>query len=421
MTTVQHGAPTPDPASGPDRAAGPGRRGGVRRLGGQSQALAPTTSAGRVPRSVARGRPRLFTRYAADQALLNTPAKRWWSLLVVLVALAAPFLLTRDLTHLLSTAMVMAIAGIGLNLLTGYAGQISLGHPFFMALGAYTAAVVGGSPGNTVLGMELDLALALPAAALVPALVGLAVAPLATRVRGLYLAVLTLGLLMLGEQLFKQWAAVTGGSGVGRAGALPVLFGNDLTRTYAVGPLLLTPQISLYLVCLVLLVVLGVAARNLARTRTGRAFAAVRDRDIAAEIMGVNLLRTKTLAFVLSSAYAGLGGALLAILIGRVAPEQWNILMAINLLAIVVIGGVATITGTLIGAAFVVLLPRVLEWASHWLPFVSTGSGGLINVFQLQSILFGVLIVVFLILEPRGLFGLWHRVRTYFKAWPFSY
>ncbi|MGC5584886.1 branched-chain amino acid ABC transporter permease [Ornithinimicrobium sp. W1679] len=394
---------------------------GLQRLTGVSRSLAPSGTAGQVPRSVRRGRPRLYTRYASDSALLNTPAKRWWTAAALVAALVLPFVVTRDLTHLVSTAIAYAIAGIGLNLLTGYAGQISLGHPFFMALGAYTAAVLGGVPGSITWGLELDLSLALAAAAVVPALVGLVVAPLATRVRGLYLAVLTLGLLMLGEQLFKQWAAVTGGSGVGRAGAVPVLFGTDMRLTYAVGPLRLSPEISMYLLCLTLLVVLGVAARNLARSRTGRAFAAVRDRDIAAEIMGVNLLRTKTLAFVLSSGYAGVGGALLAILIGRTTPEQWNILMSINLLAIVVIGGVATVTGTLIGAAFVVLLPRVLEWAAHWLPFVSTSSGGLINIFQLQSMLFGILIVAFMILEPRGIFGLWHRVRTYFKAWPFSY
>ena len=394
---------------------------GTAGLAGRSRALRSGSRRGTVHRGARRGRPRLYTSYDADSALLDTPAKRWWTLGVLLLALAAPFLLTRDLTHLLSVAAVMAIAGIGLNLLTGYAGQISLGHPFFMALGAYTGAVVAGRPGSVVLGWELDLSLALVLAAVVPGVIGLLVAPLATRVRGLYLAVLTLGLLMLGEQVFKQLSAVTGGSGVGRAGALPVLFGNDLTRTYAVGPVLLPPHVSLYLVCLVLLVVLAVAARNLARSRTGRAFAAVRDRDIAAEIMGVNLLRTKTLAFALSSAYAGVAGCLYAVLIGRVAPEQWNILMAINLLAIVVIGGVATISGTLMGAAFVVLLPRLLEWLAPWLPFVSTGSGGLITIFQLQSILFGTLIVLFLILEPRGLFGLWHRLRTYFTTWPFSY
>ena len=408
---------TRDRRSGAERSDGSA----AGRLSGESQALAPASRRATVPRSVRRGRPRLQTRYAADQALLNTPAKRWWTLAVLSAALVLPFLITRDLTHLVSTAMVYAIAGIGLNLLTGYAGQISLGHPFFMALGAYTAAVVSGVPGTTVWGLELDLAIALPLAALVPALVGLVVAPLATRVRGLYLAVLTLGLLMIGEQVFKQWASLTGGSGVGRSVAQPVLLGNDLSLTYALGPLLVTKEISLYLICLAVLATLGVGARNLARSRTGRAFAAVRDRDIAAEIMGVPLLRTKTLAFVLSSAYAGVGGALLSILVGRITPEQWNIFLAINLLAVVVIGGVATVSGTLIGAAFVVMLPRVLEWASAYLPFISSGSDGLITVFQLQTLLFGLFIILFLVLEPRGLFGLWHRVRTYFRAWPFSY
>jgi branched-chain amino acid transport system permease protein len=412
MTATERDQP---PAPGADR------RPPTARLTGTSTELAWSRTTGGVPRSVPRGRPRIFTRYSSDQALLDTPSKRWWSLGVLAVALAAPFLVSQNLTHLLSTAMVYAIAGIGLNLLTGYSGQISLGHPFFMALGAYTAAVVSGRPGSVVWGFSLDLSIGLVLAAIVPALVGLVVAPLATRVRGLYLAVLTLGLLMLGEQLFKQWAALTGGSGVGRSVALPVLFGSDMSFTYAVGPLLLTKETSLYLLCLVLLVVLGVAARNLARSRTGRAFAAVRDRDIAAEIMGVSLLRTKTLAFMLSSAYAGVGGALLSLLVGRIAPEQWDLFLSISMLAVVVIGGVATISGTLIGAAFVVLLPHLLELAAPSLPFVSSGTGGLLSVFQLQTLLFGVLIIVFLTLEPRGLFGLWHRVRTYFKTWPFSY
>ncbi|MGB8380784.1 MAG: branched-chain amino acid ABC transporter permease, partial [Dermatophilaceae bacterium] len=300
------------------------------RLTGAARELAWSSQSATVPGPVRRGRPRIHTRYAADQALLDTPAKRWWTLGVLLVAVAAPFVVSANVSHVLATAMVYAIAGIGLNLLTGYSGQISLGHPFFMALGAYTAAVVSGRPGTVVWGLQLDLSIGLLAAAVVPALVGLLVAPLATRVRGLYLAVLTLGLLMLGQQLFKQWGALTGGSGVGRSVALPVLFGTDLTFTYAVGPLILTKETSLYLLCLVLLVLLGVAARNLARSRTGRAFAAVRDRDIAAELMGVSLLRTKTLAFMLSSAYAGVGGALLSILVGRIAPEQWDLFLSIT-------------------------------------------------------------------------------------------
>ena len=420
MTTATTSQETPSPQQDSPVVVSEAR--GLERLTGYSRSLRSSEGGGKVPASARRGRPRLVTTYAADQALLNTPAKRWWTLAAVVVAFIAPFFLARDLLLLFSLAMTFAIAGIGLNLLTGYAGQISLGHPFFMAIGAYTAAVVAGKPGSVVWGLELDLSIALIAAAIVPAIIGLIVAPLAVRVRGLYLAVLTLGLLMLGEQLFKQWTSLTGGSGVGRGVAQPVLFGSDLSVRYAVGPVIINKDISLYLICLVLLIGLGVMARNLARSRTGRSFAAVRDRDIAAQIMGVNLLRTKTLAFMLSSAFAGVAGALMSMLIGRIAPEQWNIFLAIQMLAVIVIGGVATVTGSLIGAAFVVLLPRVLEWLAPYLPFVSgSAGGGLINVFQLETLLFGALIIVFLTLEPRGLFGLWYRVRTYFKAWPFSY
>lgn len=392
-----------------------------RRLTGASKRLDFEGQHGRVSRRVRRGRSGLYTSYAADQALWNTPAKLWWTVGLVVLVAAAPFLVAADLVYLLSLAMIYAIGGIGLNLLTGYAGQVSLGHAFFLGLGAYTAAVFGGTGSASTWGLGLDLALVLPLAAIVPGIIGLLVAPLATRVRGLYLAILTLGLLMVGEHLFKVLVPVTGGQGVGRGVAQRTLFGVDLTKTYAVGPLVIPPYASFMLLNLVLLVVLAVAARNLVRGRYGRAFAAVRDRDIAAEVMGVNLLRTKTLAFALSSAYAGVAGALFSMLVGRIAPETWNLFLSIDFLAVVVIGGIATISGTLIGACFVVLLPRLLEELSHYIPWISVASGGIINVFQLQTIVFGVLIILFITLEPRGLYGLWMRVRNYFKAWPFSY
>ncbi len=391
------------------------------RLTGASQRLNFEGVRGEVTRDVRRGRPALYTSYAADQAIWNTSVKRSWFAVLVVIAICAPFLVAADLTYLLTMAVIYAVGGIGLNLLTGYAGQVSLGHAFFLGLGAYTAAVLGGTGGATTWGLGLDLAIVLPAAAVLPALVGLLVAPLATRVRGLYLAVLTLGLLILGEQLFKIMTPITGGQGVGRGVATRTLFGVDLTQTYAIGPVHVPPHISFYLLCLALLVALGIGARNLARGRYGRGFAAVRDRDIAAEVMGVNLLRTKTLAFTLSSAYAGVAGALLSMLIGRVAPEMWNLFLSIDFLAVIVIGGIATISGTIIGACFVVLLPRMLEELTHVIPWISVSSGGLVNVFQLQTIIFGVLIIVFITLEPRGLYGLWMRVRNYFAAWPFSY
>src|SRR5690606_10408571 len=134
-----------------------------------------------------------------------------------------------------------------------------------------------------------------------------------------------------------------------------------LSAGYRIGPLVMTEQVAMYLLSLVVFVLVALGVKNLARSRTGRAFAAVRDRDIAAEVMGVSLLRTKTLAFALSSALAGLGGALFSMLVGRISPEQWNLFLSIDIIAVVVIGGAATISGAIIGAAFVVLVPKLLE------------------------------------------------------------
>ncbi len=376
-----------------------------------------------VPRAVRRGRPELYSDYAADMALLNTPAKRSWSAAILTGALALPLVLDRDLMGLATLVVVYAIAGIGLNLVAGYAGQLSLGHAFFMGLGAYTAALIGGAPGGGARGYGLDLLVWLPMAALVPAAFGWLVAPLAARVKGLYLAILTLGLLFVGEHVFKEAAWLTGGAGLGRAPAEPVVLGLDLYAPRTWFGRDVAAEGVFYLFCLLLLVLLGVLARNLARSRTGRAFAAVRDRDIAAEVMGVPLMRTKRLAFTLSSAYAGIAGALLTVLLGYTTPERWNLLLSIDFLAVVLIGGVATVTGPIAGAAFVVLMPRLIETFAGSIPFVATtvGAPGILNVFQLQRMLFGVMIVVFLVLEPRGLFGLWIRVRNYFRAWPFSY
>ncbi|WP_129669312.1 branched-chain amino acid ABC transporter permease [Phytoactinopolyspora endophytica] len=369
-----------------------------------------------------RGRPLLRTSYAAEQAIWNTPAKRAWTLALVVAVLALPFFLSRDLTSLMTTVFIMAIAGIGLNLVTGYAGQVSLGHAFFMGLGAYTAAVFGGAGDDELVGLGLDMAVWLPMAGVVPALVGLVVAPLAARVRGLYLAILTLGLVFIGEHVFKEARSITGGVGVGRAPAEPVLFGLDLRARYHVFGYILSREAVFYFVCFAIFVVMAMAARNLVRSKPGRAFAAVRDRDVAAALMGVSLRRTKTLAFTISSFYAGVAGALLVVVIGRVTPTSWDLFLSIDLLAVILIGGIATISGSILGAAFVVLTPRLVSELADVVPFISTSpSSGFLSVFQLQTMLFGALIVLFLVLEPRGLYGLWVRVRNYWKAWPFSY
>lgn len=379
----------------------------------------------RVSRAAKRGRPALYTEYAADQAILNTPAKKVWTALIVLAVLAAPFLpfVSRSQQADLTLVFIYAIGGIGLNLVTGYAGQVSLGHAFFIGIGAFTGAVLGGTSTQNVVGYELDLLIWLPAAGLLTGLVGLLIAPLAARVRGLYLAILTLGLVFLGEHLFKELSFISGGLGVGRRGPDPTIFGFGLYQPQEILGLQLTRETPFYLFCFLMLVVFGIAARNLARSRMGRAFAAVRDRDIAAEVMGVPLLRTKVVAFGVSSFYAGIAGALFSVSFGQITPENFGglggLLLSVEFLAVILIGGVATISGPIIGAAFVVLMPRLVQAYAGSIPLI--GDGTLLSLQQLEGVLFGVLIVLFLVLEPRGLFGLWLRIRNYWKAWPFSY
>jgi branched-chain amino acid transport system permease protein len=369
-----------------------------------------------------RGRPELFTSYESDQAPLNTPARRRLLAVLLAVLLVLPFGLTGELTALLATAMLSAVGAIGLNLVTGYAGQVSLGHAFFLGLGAYTAAVLSGDPDGEVLGYGLDMAIWLPAAGLVAAVVGLVVAPVATRLKGLYLAIVTLGLVLIGEHLFRELRFITGGPGIGRPAARLELFGVELSRRTEVAGWVISREMQLYFIALVVLLVLAVAAKNLTRSAVGRAFAAVRDRDVAAEVMGVSLTRYKLIAFTVSSFYAGVAGALLATVTGFVEPGGFDLLLSVQFLAMILIGGVATLSGSLLGAAFVVLLPRLVQELPRVLPFVTSEStGGFLTTFQLQTILYGVLIVVFLIAEPRGLFGLWVRARNYWRAWPFSY
>jgi branched-chain amino acid transport system permease protein len=365
-------------------------------------------------------RPLLYLSYKQDMALLNTPAKRVWTVVLGILAVSLPFMLTDDLLVVLATACVASIGAIGMNLVTGYAGQVSLGHAFFLAIGAYTAAAMSGDPDSTrLIGFGItSLPIWLLSAGLVAGLAGLIVAPLAARLRGLYLAVVTLGLVFIGEHIFKHWRGLTGGVGVGRPAAVPELFGFQ----FAVDGEMFTKAQKLYLLMLVLLVIFGVLARNLVRSRIGRAMAAVRDRDLAAEVIGVDVTRYKMIAFAASSFYAGVAGALLYVMIGFVEPGSFNLGMSVAYIAMVLIGGVATISGSVLGALFITLLPRITRELPAVLPFISSSSAaGGITVFQVETILYGLLIIGFLIFEPRGLFGIWIRIRTYWKSWPFSH
>lgn len=371
-----------------------------------------------------RGRPQLYTSYDADSALLNTTAKRLWTVLLLIALIALPFQAAADIVLLLATAFIAAIGAIGLNLVTGYAGQVSLGHAFFLGVGAYTAAVLNGEPSATsrVIGYGLDMWIWLPAAGLVAALVGLVVSPIAFRLRGLYLAIVTLGLVFIGEHIFREAEFITGGVGVGRKAADPELFGFSFSQPGTVLGVPLARDQGLYFMALIALVFMAVMARNLTRSAIGRAFAAVRDRDVAAEIMGVSLRRYKMYAFVISSFYAGIAGGLLYTITRFLEPGTFGLLLSVQYIAMVLIGGPATISGSIMGAAFVTLLPRLIEEIPSFVPFISgAAAGGFLTTQQLEQILYGLMIVLFLIFEPRGLYGIWVRARNYWTAWPFSY
>jgi len=399
-----------------------------------------------------RRRPGLIADYRSDTAIFRNNVQRFW-LIVLIVAVVflglgatipvvpglVDFSLKGDLLLLAVTAMFASIGAIGLNVITGYAGQVSLGHAFFLGLGAFTAAVLGGEEvtrqvfdlnlgqqvEKTILvGYGLDMAIWLPVAGIVAAVAGLVVAPIAFRLRGLYLAFVTLGLVFVGEHIFKEAKSYTGGLGVGRPTAVPSLFGFRFDQPGGVFGVHLSRQQKLFFLGLILLVVMALIAKNLARSRIGRALAAVRDRDIAAELMGINLARYKMIAFGVSSFYAGIAGALLYSAIGRVEPGSFGLLLSIVYIAMILIGGAATIAGSIMGAVFIIFLPRIVKWmAGLWVfGFISESpTGGLVNLSQVEQLMFGGLIVGFLIFEPLGLYGIWIRIRNYWKAWPFSY
>lgn len=371
-----------------------------------------------LTRNPTTSRPLLHTSYRSDMALLNTRAKLVTVLALLLAGLAAPLVTTDEWLTLLAQGCVFAIGAIGLMLLTGFAGQVSLGHAFFAGVGFYTAAVISGDPDGRTLGFGVtEIVVWLPAAGLVAAVVGVVVAPLATRLRGLYLAIVTLGLVFVGEHLFEQWRSVTGGLSNGRPPPPVTVLGYRLDQDTA----LFTRQQQLFWAMLVLLVLFALAARNLARSNVGRAFTAVRDRDIAAGVIGVDVVKQKTVAFAISSFYAGCFGALFYTTFLNVNPDRFNLFLSVQFIVMVLIGGAGTISGAIAGAFLIALLPKATQSLADWLPLVSTRPTDVLNDSLMQFVLYGLLIIGFLIFEPRGLFGIWHRVRSWWKSFPFSY
>lgn len=352
--------------------------------------------------------------YARDEALAATGWRRFWLGFLAVVALLFPFAASRFWLTVINFAAIAAIGALGLNVLSGYTGQVSLGHAFFLGVGAYTAGYLGGN-------LHWPFWAWVPAAGVIAAGCGALVGPTALRLKGLYLAIVTLGLVFLGNHIFNTASALTGGP-AGRSIPAPEIGELSFATGGELGPLTLSRDQLFYFLIVPLLALAVLFVANVVRMRPGRAFRAVRDRELVAEIIGIGLARTKVGAFVLSAFLTGVAGGLLASYLRYVIPDYWDLFLSINYVAMIIIGGIGTILGSLLGAAFVVTLPRIIETFSDRIPFLEHGAGqGGITVHDFNAVLFGVLIIVFLVFEPEGLAGIYRRVQTYFRAWPFTF
>jgi branched-chain amino acid transport system permease protein len=317
-------------------------------------------------------------------------------LAVVLALLVLPFQLGTSALTTATFVVIAAIGATGLNVLTGYAGQISLGHAFFLAVGAYTGAKLGEDLGWSA-------ALWIPAAGVVAGICGALVGPVALRLSGLYLAIVTLALVFIGQHVFFNAESLTGGP---QGRTFPVVeigpFDFSAGQVLRIGSLQIDNNGLYYYLALTLLAGATAFAWNVRRTRSGRAMVAVREREIAASVMGVDVRRVKIAAFTAAAFMAGVSGALYASYLSFAQPGEWSLLLSIQFVAAVIVGGMGSVAGPLLGSAVVFALPTVLKN----LPFLPEEAAGGISVSDLSSIAYGLLIVAFLVLQPRGLVGL---------------
>ena len=337
-----------------------------------------------------------------------------WILAGLITAVVFLFFIfaTDDWFSIVNYTLIAAIAALGLNVLSGYTGQISLGHSFFLAVGAYTAAVLGGpSPSSPLspLGYNLSFLIWLPAAGLVAALAGALVGPTALRLKGFYLGIVTLSLVFIGQYIYINARGITGGP-QGRSFPVPTIGNAAISQQNTFLGQAFTGGQQYFVLILLVLLLSAVFVYNVMRSRSGRAFQAVRDNEIGATIMGVNLFEAKMGAFILSAFLAGIAGALLGSYTSYYVPGSWDLVLAIQFVAAIIIGGVGSVWGSILGAAFVFGLPQVIDHFSL-LP-VSTTSGGL-HSGDLDALIYGVLIIAFLLFEPGGLIGLARRGRAW--------
>ena len=334
--------------------------------------------------------------YIADAALFDSRTQRIWLAMAGALLLLFPFMASDYWLYLACLVSINVAGATGLNILTGYTGLVSLGQAAFMGLGAYTVAIVQARWGTPVLFNLL-------AGGFVAMLGGIVVGLPSLRVKGLYLAIATIAASFIAHFLFANLKLTGGTAGLTLQPA--TVFGVALDTSF---------RLYWVIVPVTLLMLLGAA--NLFRTRIGRAFIAIRDRDISAEVLGIPLLRYKLLSFGLSSFYAGVAGGLWAYFFRVVTPESFPLLMSIFFLAAIIVGGMGSILGGILGAVFMTMVPELLKLIVDVLP---GGSELAVFLSPVRTMVFGLLIIVFLVFEPQGLAEMWRRLRRFFHLWPF--
>ncbi|HZH27717.1 MAG TPA: branched-chain amino acid ABC transporter permease [Azospirillaceae bacterium] len=336
--------------------------------------------------------------YAADEALFTTPTQRVWLGILLVALVAFPFLAGDYWRFLACLVAINLISATGLMILTGFTGLVSLGHAAFMGVGAYTAGWATGTLG-------LPFWLAVPLGGLGAAAAGVLFGTPSLRVKGLYLALATIAAAFILQFVFFNWTSVTGGA---RGLVVPParVFGFELATNFA-----------FYWVAMPLAALGVLGASNLFRTRIGRAFVAIRDRDISAEVIGIPLFKYKLMSFALASFYAGIAGALWVYFFRVVTPESFRLAESIFYVAAIIVGGLGSVLGAVLGAAFMTLVPEVLKLVVSALdPY---WPGLIQQMSPVRTIVFGSLIVGFLMFEPYGLAEIWRRIRRFFHLWPF--
>ena len=343
--------------------------------------------------------------YYEDIQLLDSRVLWFWFLMLIASLITFPFLASNYYIYMANYMAINVLVTVGLNILVGYTGQISLGHAGFFAIGAFTTVLLIGK-------LSFPFVVALIGGGVLSALFGFILGLPALRLEGPYLAIATLGFGMAITQLIGRWKLFGGRMGIQ---APEITF----------GPYCISSDRQLYFIIITITFLLTWAARNLMKTKVGRAFIAIRDSDIAAQTMGVNLTYYKTLAFAISAFYTGIAGGLMAFMLGFINPSSFNFILSIYFLAFVIVGGVGTIFGSIMGGVvmtwLILMLDKIqdLPYIGGFLMTVSENWMSVTGIHNVASIFLGLIIVLIVVFEPLGLYGFWIRTKIYWKTWPF--